>query len=73
MIWQSPSSCLSAALPLPDRLKADAPFGLPSFTQRAFAAASASFVRLELASRSYQATRAMLPTVRSLASGCHRQ
>ena len=36
---------------------------------RALAAASASLVRLEIASRSCSATSAMMPTVRSFASG----
>jgi hypothetical protein len=43
--------------------------GLPSRTPRALAAASASLVRREIASRSCPATSAMIPTVRSLASG----
>ena len=59
----------SARPPFPARLSAAAPLGLPSFTPRAFAAASASFVRREIASRSCWATSAMMPTVRSLASG----
>jgi hypothetical protein len=48
---------------------ATALFGLPSFTPRAFAAASASFVRRKMASRSCWATSAMIPMVRSFASG----
>jgi hypothetical protein len=39
--------------------------GLPSFTPRAFAAASASFVRREIASRSCCATNAMMSTARN--------
>jgi hypothetical protein len=46
--------------------------GLPSVTPRAFAAASASLVRREMASRSCRATSAMIPTVRSLASDMSR-
>ena len=36
---------------------------------RAFAACRASFVRVEIAFRSFSATRAMIPTVKALASG----
>lgn len=43
---------LSGAPPLPARLSAVAPFGLPSFTPRLLATLSASLVRLEIASRS---------------------
>ena len=59
----------SDAPPLPARRIAAMPLGLPSFTPRAFATASASLVRFEIASRSCCATRAMIPTVRSFASG----
>jgi hypothetical protein len=58
-----------AAPPFPGRLSAAAPFGLPSFTPRALAAARTSRVRFEIASRSACATSAMIPTVRSFASG----
>lgn len=63
------TASLSAPPSSPARLSAAAPLGLPSFTPRALAAASASFVRREIASRSYCATSAMMPTVRSLAPG----
>ena len=46
----------SAAPPFPARRRLSAPFGLPSFTPRAFATARASFVRLEIASRSASAS-----------------
>jgi hypothetical protein len=46
----------SDAPPFPARRSAAAPFGLPSLTPRAFATASASFVRFEIASRSCCAT-----------------
>ena len=59
----------SGAPPFPARLSAAAPLGLPSFTPRLLATASASLVRLEIASRSGLATSAMIPTVRSFASG----
>src|SRR6056297_3011420 len=59
----------SAAPPSGERRRAAAPLGLPSLTPRALAAASASFVRREIARRSCSATSAMIPTVRSLASG----
>ena len=59
----------SGAPPLPARLSAAAPLGLPSRTPRLLATASASLVRLEIASRSACATSAMIPTVRSVASG----
>jgi hypothetical protein len=49
---------------LPARLSAAAPLGLPSRTPRPLATASASLVRLEIASRSTWATSAMMPTVR---------
>ena len=62
-------AALSGAPPLPARLSAAAPLGLPSFTPRLLATASASFVRFEIASRSCCATSAMIPTVRSFASG----
>ena len=62
-------SNLHAETHRPARLSAAAPFGLPSFTPRALAAASASLVRREIASRSCWATSAMIPTVRSFASG----
>jgi hypothetical protein len=55
--------------PLPARLSAATPLGLPSFTPRLRAALSASRVRLEIASRSCCATSAMMPTVRSFAPG----
>ncbi len=60
---------LSGCPPRPARLRAAAPLGLPRRTPRAFAAASASLVRREIASRSCCATSAMMPTVRSFASG----
>gem|GEM_PF-6525963 len=50
----------SASPPFPARLSAAAPFGLPSLTPRAFATASASFVRREIASRSAWATPLLL-------------
>lgn len=50
-----------AAPPFPPRLRLSAPFGLPSFTPRALATASASFVRREFSSRSVSATSAMNP------------
>lgn len=59
----------SATPPLPARLRLQAPFGLPSFTPRALATASASFVRCEIASCSACATSAIMPTVRSFAYG----
>jgi Recombinase len=59
----------SATPPFPARRRLSAPFGFPSFTPRALATASASFVRREIASRSACATSAMIPTVRSFASG----
>ena len=40
----------SGAPPLPARLSAAAPFGLPSRTPRVLATLSASFVRFEIAS-----------------------
>ena len=57
------------APPLPARLSAAAPSGLPSRTPRLLATLSGSFVRLEIASRSACATSAVIPTVRSFASG----
>ena len=42
----------SGAPPLPARLRASAPLGLPSFTPRLLATLSASLVRREIASRS---------------------
>ena len=59
----------SGAPPFPARLSAAAPLGLPRRTPRLLATLSASFVRLEIASRSCCATSAMMPTVRSFASG----
>lgn len=59
----------SAAPPLPARRRLSAPFGLPSFTPRALATAKASFVCREIAFRTAWATKAMIPTVRSFASG----
>ena len=50
----------SGAPPLPGRLRASAPLGLPSFTPRFLATLSASLVRLEVASRSCCATSAMM-------------
>ena len=63
------TAALSASPPFPARRRLSAPFGLPSFTPRALATAGASFVRPEIASRSACATSAMIPTVRSFASG----
>ena len=54
---------------LPSPLSAAAPLGLARRTPRLLATASASLVRREIASRSCSATRAMMPTVRSFASG----
>ena len=62
-------ACRRASVPFPARLSAAAPFGLPRLTPRDLATASASFVRRAIASRSCRATRAMMPTVRSFASG----
>ena len=59
----------SATPPFPARRRHSAPVGFPSFTPRALATASATFVRREIASRSAWATSAMVPTVWSLASG----
>ncbi|MGM0583216.1 MAG: hypothetical protein ACQEUZ_00980 [Pseudomonadota bacterium] len=56
--WRSAfaaTAFLRAAPPCPARLSAAAPFGLPSFTPRAFAADSASFVRREIACSSCSA------------------
>lgn len=58
-----------AAFPLPASLSAAAPLGLPNICPRAFAACSASCVRLEIALRSAWATAAMMCTVNSFASG----
>ena len=67
-----PIAALSGATPA--RLGAAAPLGLPSRTPRLLATASASLVRLtEIASRSCCATSAMMPTVRSMASGRSQQ
>ena len=57
----------SAAPPFPARFSLAAPFGLPSFTPRALATASASFVRLLTSSRSAWATNAVMLKIRSLA------
>ena len=55
---------------LPARLSAAAPFELPSRTPRLLSPASASFIRLEIASALRPAPPApMMPTVRSFASG----
>jgi len=54
---------------LPSAPERRRPVRVAGFTPRAFAAASASFVRFEIASRSCWATSAMIPTVRSFASG----
>ena len=51
----------SGAPPLPARLSAAAPLGLPSFTPWLRATASASFVRFEIVSRSACATSVMIP------------
>lgn len=58
-----------AAPPFPALLRLSAPLGLPSFTPRAFTDASATFVDCEIASGFACATCAMMPTVRSFASG----
>ena len=49
--------------------RAAAPVGLPSLTPRLLVTAGPSFVRREIALRSCCATSAMIPTVRSFASG----
>ena len=59
----------SASPHIAARLGETAPLRSPSFAPRAFAAARASLVRREIASHSYCATRAMMPPVRSMASG----
>jgi hypothetical protein len=56
----------SGAPPLPARLSAYAPLGLSNRTPRLMATASASLVRLEIASRSCCATSAVMPTGRSI-------
>jgi hypothetical protein len=63
------TTALSAAPPLPARLRLAAPLGLPRFTPRALTTASASFVRREITSRSVCATSAMMRTARSFALG----
>lgn len=55
----------SAAPPFPARRRLSAPFGFPGFTQRAFATASASFVRREIASHSGWATCPVTTTEKS--------
>ncbi len=57
------------APPLPACLSGSEPWGCLSFIPRLRATLSASLVRLEIASRSSCATSAMMPTVRSFASG----
>ena len=70
--WSSALRAMAArsgAPLLPARRSAAAPLGLPSFTPRLLATLSASFLRREIASRSCCATSAMIPTLRSFASG----
>lgn len=55
---------------LPARLSATTPLGLPSFTLRASATATAYWVSLEIAFRTACATGAKMPTVRSLGLAC---
>ena len=61
----SRTAITARAFPRP--LRCAAPFGLPSFVPRAFAAFSAAFVRSEIASRSCSATSARMPMVKRFA------
>lgn len=59
----------SATSPFSARRTFCPPDGSPDFTPLAFATATASLVRREVAYRSAWATRAMIPTVRSFSTG----
>lgn len=66
--WRTTAAC-GAFPPLPARLSAAAPVGSPNVAPRLLAAASASFVRRAVVSRSCCATSDMMPTARSFATG----